>query len=1104
MYETPQYAVYDLKVIGDVSSTLSLLSQSDNVVGMVYKEGIHDKYNLEYLDSALALDTLIDVYHWNQISIQALDSLYSQDELNRDSYQERGHFRIHLNHTSYNTILNDPNISGFSIVEDKIQLLSNPLELTRVKHLQAPLDLNLSTAYGVIPGPNWFEQFKGGETVYTGKGIKVGVGYERVCDHSTFVGDSDSLYRFEGTRIYWSGNCPSDWYHGTHVAGIIAGNGYQSRLNNRYPSLTPFEYRGIAPEASVESSRIASGNHTIRSVDTFHVENRSYTQGRNYYNDRSQQTDEELASHNSPRTFPIVVDAVGNNGFTNDRGTPDGFGAGYYSMTNHAKNSIKVCNTYNDRPIRAYPSSMGPTEDGRMGPDICAPGSGTSRREMFNIKIDYIRIKGSNGTNKVAFEFNDSNEEWFFTGSENVIEEGKKRNGQPSLPSIDNGDLILREMRPYVGSFKLPSNLSPAYTRADDDTLEIKYVAYDKLYNFRQDPDGFLPNFYLEMSDDVTSSFVKIPLKLSLSNDYTNDLMTTLKIPLSDSQTLIQGYETQNASDGFTNMGLIINELTFQVRSSHLGIMSAAVDGNYTHAEGTSQAAPHVTGIVALMLQKQRDELLGPNQTITHDKMWASTARGILTHTATDMVSTDYYGLDGQEVLFFEKFVPNPDLAPCPGGDLTKCDYRNAAYFYDEGPDWATGYGMVNAEKAVEYVSNDHYLQSSISEFELKRYTFYNDEPGRDIRVSLAWDDPAAVGLNPLTETARAVMSKKLVNDLDIYVYNAHQKKAYAPWVLDPNKLGGFDGSYEVPEELITASGVIDSKATKGINWRDNIEVVDIEDADIGYYTIVIKGTQFGSTSNLQDFSLIYDIKPSPSETKVSDEILSFELPASWYPSKYGSKILIEERPNTDGHALAIYPKQQYGYWTSDITSTGLIQGPLAQSFSRARVKMRITKQGNKSPHYEGNVQLYLVDGPLYAQTKNREYMGQVELMSLTLGEYQELELEIPEYLIPRLKDDKEIRLSLLGSFNNPREGDVYLIDWIKFEEIEEPSNTFNCSTYSNWQSNTHVGGDYIQYENEVYYCKEGVTSPWCLLSGYQPGSTYWAQAWEKVGVCAE
>lgn len=1080
---------------------------------MVYKEGIHDKYNLEYLDSALALDTLIDVYHWNQISIQALDSLYSRDELNRGSYQERGHFRIHLNHTSYNTILNDPNISGFSIVEDKIHLLSNPLELTRVKHLQAPLDLNLSTAYGVIPGPNWFEQFKGGETVYTGKGIKVGIGREKMCEHDTFIEDQVNTFRIVGNFFRRSrASCSVEYNHGLHVAGIIAGNGWNSQLNFRFPGNRNFEYRGVAPEALVNRSRYDDGTLFPRQgqypnsiPDTFHVENRSYTQGQNYYTQGSALTDSELANHSPPRPYPIVVEGVGNNGFTDTRDTADGFGAGYYSMTNHAKNSIKVCNTYSDRPIRAYPSSMGPTEDGRMGPDICAPGSGTSRREMFNIKIDYIRIKGSDGTTKVAFEFNNPDEEWFYTGSENVIEEGKKLSGQPSLPSIDNGDLILREMRPYVGSFwHRAFTVGNEYIREDDDILEIKYVAFDKLYNFRQDPDGFLPNFYLQMSDDVTSRFVKIPLKLNLSDDYTNDLMTTLEVPLADSLSLIQGYETRNDTNGFTNMGAIINQLTFQVRSSHLGIMSAAVDGNYTHAEGTSQAAPHVTGIVALMLQKQRDELLGPNQTITHDKMWASTARGILTHTATDMVSTDYYGLDGQEVLFFEKYTPNPDLAPCPSGDLTKCNYRNAAYFYDEGPDWATGYGMVNAEKAVEYVSDEHYLQSSISEFELKRYTFYNDEPGRDIRVSLAWDDPAAVALNQSTAIPRTVMSKKLVNDLDIYVYNAHQKKAYAPWVLDPNKLGGFDGSYEVPEELITASGVIDSKATKGINWRDNIEVVDIEDADIGYYTIVIKGTQFGSTSNLQDFSLIYDIKPSPSETKVSDEILSFELPASWYPSKYGSKILIEERPNTDGHALAIYPKQQYGYWTSDITSTGLIQGPLAQSFSRARVKMRITKQGNKSPHYEGNVQLYLVDGPLYAQTKNREYMGQVELMSLTLGEYQELELEIPEYLIPRLKDDKEIRLSLLGSFNNPREGDVYLIDWIKFEEIEEPSNTFNCSTYSNWQSNTHVGGDYIQYENEVYYCKEGVTSPWCLLSGYQPGSTYWAQAWEKVGVCAE
>ena len=219
------------------------------------------------------------------------------------------------------------------------------------------------------------------------------------------------------------------------------------------------------------------------------------------------------------------------------------------------------------------------------------------------------------------------------------------------------------------------------------------------------------------------------------------------------------------------------------ITNNGVGVYSSdfGSDTSYSTKTGTSMSTPATTGTIAL-LQEHYKNLNGAY-------MRAATAKALIINTADEVGAND-------------------------------------------GPDFRSGWGLINAEKAAEVISNNG-NSSFMNELTLNNGGTYTKTIVSDgttpLALVIAWNDPAGAvgsGNNPV-----------LVNDLDVRV--SRNNDIYSPWIMVPN--GSFN-NYTDP-------------AQRGDNFRDNVEKIDAVLA-AGTYTVTVthKGTL---TNGGQDFSLV-------------------------------------------------------------------------------------------------------------------------------------------------------------------------------------------------------------------------------------------------------
>jgi uncharacterized membrane protein/subtilisin family serine protease len=206
---------------------------------------------------------------------------------------------------------------------------------------------------------------------WTGEGVTVSVGDTGLdTDHPAFTGRISRYYDYpnDGQADYHG--------HGTHVAGIVLGDGSWRSSDTGLDG----KYIGIAPEASLVVQEVMSGYGTVarwnrdatRAGAT--ISSNSWGAGAfgNYYDicrayDDHTRDSDSLTQGDQPILFTF---SAGNDG---------SYGANSVTPPATAKNIITVGATGNDRwglshnSVAGF-SSRGPTDDGRLKPDVVIPG----------------------------------------------------------------------------------------------------------------------------------------------------------------------------------------------------------------------------------------------------------------------------------------------------------------------------------------------------------------------------------------------------------------------------------------------------------------------------------------------------------------------------------------------------------------------------------------------------------------------------------------------------------------------------------------------------------------------------------------------------------
>jgi regulation of enolase protein 1 (concanavalin A-like superfamily) len=511
---------------------------------------------------------------------------------------------------------------------EKLPLNDVSRALTKVNALQAP---TLDTL-AFPPTPAW-----NAGRAFTGDSIWVDVNEGVDANHLDLRENTATGSR---PRLVVPGDDLGTSFHGTHVAGIVGGNGWNSELNGN--GGRRYQWRGVAPKV-----RYISG------WDAGDANNHSFIFGdQGYYGYNDANLDQATSDHGGLRQEHdnVSVWAAANNG---GYGAQYGVQRGYYSMLINAKNCIKV-GSVDPNGQRSGFSSMGPIRDGRIGPDVMAPG----------------------------------------------------------------GSVL----------------------------------------------------------------------------------------------------STMEASQSYTWMG------------------------------GTSMAAPHITGISALLLQKYRDAVLRPQWAggNIHDHgPWNSTIKAVLVHTAQDMV--DLTGAAGADP------------------DFEASGFPNRSPLFGAGPDFATGYGLVDAQRAAQFVDPALLREASVTPGQTLSYNIAVPAGRSNLRVTLAWDDPGFMGAN---DEAAAYQSK-LVNDLDLVLVSP-SGTVNQPWILNHNLLNNgaipADGI-----DPITPAEIQNNPAYKGKDSRGTLEVVDVASPAAGTWRIEVRGFQVTTDQSKdaginQDFSLVSDL-PLPAVT---------------------------------------------------------------------------------------------------------------------------------------------------------------------------------------------------------------------------------------------
>ncbi|MCW5922166.1 MAG: S8 family serine peptidase [Saprospiraceae bacterium] len=230
------------------------------------------------------------------------------------------------------------------------------------------------------------------------------------------------------------------------------------------------------------------------------------------------------------------------------------------------------------------------------------------------------------------------------------------------------------------------------------------------------------------------------------------------------------------------------------------------------------------------------------------------------------------------------------------------------------GPDFFTGFGSLNLEKAMQTTTSQQFENDLIGAGESQ--VFYIQVPNgtASLKIMLAWDEPPAMPGAP----------KALTNDLDLKVV-APDGSTWLPWVPNP---------FPHPDSLRM-------NAVRRRDTLNNAEQVALDNPPAGQYEIWVTGENIQATS--QPFSLVWAWEKST--------LFAWDFPVKNDAAIGGRDVLLRwsHTFQTDATGLLEYRLLDASDWSEIAPAVDLRQGwhrwLLPDSFAEAQVRMRVNGQ---------------------------------------------------------------------------------------------------------------------------------------------------------------
>ncbi len=199
---------------------------------------------------------------------------------------------------------------------------------------------------------------------------------------------------------------------------------------------------------------------------------------------------------------------------------------------------------------------------------------------------------------------------------------------------------------------------------------------------------------------------------------------------------------------------------------------------------GTSHASPNLAGVNALLIEAYRN---------ANSNMWPNSGliKGIILNTADD--------------------IENP------------------------GPDYKTGFGRINARRALTVIDNNQFLTDSVANTAINTHNITVPTGVSKLKVTVYWTDK---------EATAGITGKTLVNNLDARIQSPSGTWTM-PWVLNP---------FPHPDSL-------NAFAVRATDTLNNVELITLENPSAGSYTVEVNGAlvPFGPQKYQVIYSFVYD-----------------------------------------------------------------------------------------------------------------------------------------------------------------------------------------------------------------------------------------------------